>query len=176
MSPGRVNVTVTLDGSTIQRTQNTLQFDFIADASVSRISPVRGDIIGGYPVFVIGNNYVNSSSIACKFGSMNSRGIYVTRNTVVCLAPSTIGKPLVLAVPVAVEVTNNGYDFSASGIMFSYNKETCDAGGYCADMVPQSSPNGTFSPPNSRNFTLCNPGKKIRNTSVGLQFYVSQIM
>jgi hypothetical protein len=151
-------VSVSLDGSTVQYTQNTLQFDFIDDATVSRINPVRGDIIGGYPVFVVGNNYVNSSSLACKFGDLNTRGIYVTKNTVVCLAPSTIGKALVLAIPVAVEVTNNGYDFSANDIMFTYNKEACAAGVYCADMVPQFSPNGTFSPPNSRNFTLCNPG------------------
>jgi hypothetical protein len=156
--PGLVNVTLTIDGTSIHPENEQLQFYYTPDVSVDKISPEFGYTSGGYYVFVFGSNFINSTSLGCIFSDMKSRGVFISNNTIVCLAPSTIGLSK-LAQPdsVAVEVTTNGYDYSSSRVMFSYS-EPCDSGFFCPGMIRQLCPNGTFCPVNSRNFTLCNPG------------------
>ena len=51
-----------------------------------------GDVAGGYPVFLLGNNFVNTSALGCRFADLRTRGIFVSNHTILCLAPSTIGQ------------------------------------------------------------------------------------
>jgi hypothetical protein len=155
---GRVNVTVSLDGTLTHPIDNTLQYVFLPDASVDSIVPTKGAQSGGYPVFIVGNNFVNVSSLLCLFGDRKARGIFISINSIVCLAPSVIGRALLVEKMLPLEISMNGYDYTESQITFSYNKETSEAGGFFDGMSRVSSPNGTFSPPNSNNFTLCDPG------------------
>ena len=150
-------MTVSLDGSLIHPVEDILQFYFLPDTSVSSIVPKRGSKVGGYPVFIIGSNFVNTSSLGCLFDDMRSRGIYVSASTVLCLAPAWAGRAQLASNSVQVEVTLNGYDYSDSRMLFDYY-DGCEAGGFCLGGVRQLAPNGTFCPPNSNNFTLCSPG------------------
>jgi hypothetical protein len=156
--PGRVNVTVFLDGVRIQAENNQLEFLYVSDTSVDRINPTYGFWAGGYPVYVFGSNFLNVTSLGCLFGSMPSRGIFISNTSIICLAPSPIGK-LHLKRPdiVPVEVTVNGLDYSRSNVTFSY-KDPCPAGYFCSSTTQFLSPNGTFCQENSRNFTLCPQG------------------
>ena len=51
-----------------------------------------GDVAGGYPVFLLGNNFVNTSALGCRFADLLTRGIFVSNHTILCIAPSTIGQ------------------------------------------------------------------------------------
>ena len=46
---------------------------------------------------------------------------------------------------VPVEVTNNGMDFTDSGVLFEYRR-ACDAGHYCSGAHAAPCPNGTMCP------------------------------
>jgi hypothetical protein len=155
---GSVNVTVLLDGVPVHDEMNSLQFLFTADVSVDKVSPSFGYTSGEYPVFVFGSNFLNTSSLGCRFADMDTRGIYINNNSLVCVAPSPLGR-MALKSPgaVTVEVTLNGQDYSESGVFFAYS-EPCDQGFFCPGMTRQLCPNGTYCPENSRNFTLCPPG------------------
>ena len=126
-------MTVSLDGTLTHPIGDTLEFVFVQDVSVKSLTPLRGSKAGGYPVFVFGNNFINTSSIGCLFNDMRSRGTFVSTSTVVCSAPSWAGRALLASNAVRVEVTVNGYDYSASGVMFQYY-DTCEAGGFCLGM------------------------------------------
>ena len=156
--PGRVRVSLIGNSVPLNAANNTLEFMYAPDVSVDKITPEFGYTSGDFPVFVFGSNFVNTSSLGCRFADMKSRAIYLSNNSLVCLSPSPIGRPELKDVKnVPVEVTVNGYDFSESRVMFSYS-EPCDQGFFCPGMSRQLCPNGTYCPVNSRNFTLCAPG------------------
>ena len=155
---GLVNVSVIAGNRLISSQSNNLQYLFSADVSVDKISPSFGYTSGIFPVFIFGSNFLNTSSLGCKFADMLSRGIYLSNNTMICLAPSPLGRPeLNSYLHITVEVTVNGYDYSDSGVQFQYT-EPCDLGFFCPGMTRQLCPNGTYCPANSVNFTLCSPG------------------
>ena len=74
---------------------------------------------------------------------MKSRGIYLSNSSIICLAPSPIGRPAFASVFVSVEVTVNGFDYSESDIKFRYS-EPCDPGFFCPGLGRSLCPNGTF--------------------------------
>jgi len=158
-TPGLVKVSLTSEGTLLHRPEDSLDFLFALDVSVEKVTPPNGYTSGGYAIFVFGSNFLNTSSLGCAFADMKSRGIFLSSNSLICLAPSPLGRPEIRysnAIP--VEVTNNGYDYSDSGILFSYF-EPCDAGFFCPGLGKSLCPNGTYCPQNSRNFTLCPPGQ-----------------
>ena len=155
--PGRVNITVVAEGTRLHAEDNFLEFVFTPDVSVDKITPEFGYTSGGYPVFVFGSNFINTTFLGCRFGDMLSRGIFLSNTTIVCLAPSPLGRSELASKSVNVEVTVNGVDFSESRIAFDYS-EPCDEGWFCPGMTRQLCPNGTYCPVGSRNFTLCPPG------------------
>ncbi len=155
--PGRVNVTLLQDGTPLHAPEESLEFLYTADVSVDKVYPPFGYTAGGYAVFVFGSNFLNTSSLGCRFADMQSRGIYLSNSSVICLAPSPLGRAEFATDLVDVEVSNNGYDFSESGIQFRYS-EPCDSGFFCPGLGRSLCPNGTMCPVNSRNFTLCTPG------------------
>ena len=156
--PGLVNISVLLDGSHIHSDQTNLQFLYVPDVSVDKITPEFGYTSGQYPVLVFGSNFLNSTALGCRFSDMLSRGVFLTNNSIVCLAPSPLGRSeLSDYSKVTVEITVNGYDYTDSGVTFKYS-EPCDQGFFCPGMSRQLCPNGTYCPPNSQNFTICEPG------------------
>ncbi|RYH31690.1 hypothetical protein EON65_02100 [archaeon] len=156
--PGRVKVGILADGVLIHSPQTMLDFVYAPDVSVDKITPEFGYTAGEFPVIVFGSNFVNTSSLGCMFADMKSRAIFLSKNALVCLSPSPLGRAeLVNLDAVAVEVTVNGLDYSESNVTFAYS-QPCDQGFFCPGMTRQLCPNGTYCPENSRNFTLCEPG------------------
>ncbi|CAM9092103.1 unnamed protein product, partial [Ectocarpus fasciculatus] len=155
--PGRVSVSVEMDGNMYNELDGRLEFVFYPDPSVDKISPPFGYTAGGYPVFIFGSNIVNTTALGCKFADMYSRGMFISNTTMVCLGPSPLGRSELRNDSVAVEITLNGYDYTTNSIQFIYS-EPCDEGFFCPGLTRQLCPNGTYCPQNSRNFTLCPPG------------------
>ena len=155
--PGLVNISIVSEGTRLHSADNYLEFMYNPDVSVDKITPEFGYTSGGYPVFVFGSNFVNTTFLGCKFGDMKSRGIFLSNSSVICLAPSPLGRAALRSITVKVDVTINGVDYSENGIEFDYS-EPCDEGWFCPGMSRQLCPNGTYCPINSRNFTLCPPG------------------
>ena len=141
--PGRVNVTLTSDGTLLHKPEDTLEFLYTADVSVDKITPPFGYTAGGYAVFVFGSNFLNTTSLGCSFADMKSRGIYLSNTSLICLAPSPLGRSELASNLVSVEVTVNGYDYSESKIRFKYS-EPCDPGFFCPGLGRSLCPNGTF--------------------------------
>jgi hypothetical protein len=156
--PGKVNVTVFSASASLMST-TSVEYNFTPDVSIYRVHPASGPKIGGYPVFILGNNFINSTSLGCMFGDMQSRAMFLNPNTVLCLAPSPIGRPIFQYddYSVSVEVTNNGYDYSNSNISFYYY-QSCEDGSFCMGSTSHLCPNGTYCERNANNFTLCAPG------------------
>ena len=156
--PGLVNVSLLLDGALLHAPSKSLQFLYAPDVSVDKITPEFGYTAGDFPVFVFGSNFINTTALGCRFADLESRGIFLTNSSILCLLPSPLGHPELANVDsLAVEVTVNGLDYSESGIIFEYS-EPCDQGFFCPGLSRQLCPNGTYCPVNSRNFTLCGPG------------------
>ena len=156
--PGRVNVSLVSDGALLHPTHQSLQFLYAADVSIDKITPESGYTSGDFPVFIFGANFLNTTGLGCRFADMLSRGIFLSNVSVLCLAPSPIGRPdLARLDSITVEVTLNGLDYTDSGVLFAF-KEPCDQGFYCPGSAKQSCPNGTYCPVNARNFTICSPG------------------
>ena len=155
--PGIVNVSVVADGSLTHPADQNLQFGFMPDVSVDKIKPQFGYTSGEFAVLVFGTNFINTTSLGCRFADMASRGVYLSNQSLMCLAPSPLGRSLLRSTLVKLEVTVNGYDFSESGIVFNYS-QPCDQGFFCSGVSRQLCPNGTFCPTNSLNFSLCPPG------------------
>jgi hypothetical protein len=164
--PGILPFYLTRDGSRLSSTENDIEYTYYHDSSVAKVIPDNAPVSGGQAIFVIGNNFKNSTSLRCRFADMVSAGLYVTNQTIVCLAPSPIGRAeLKVMSPtheganrtVNIEVSINGFDYSESRTQFRYT-EGCDEGFYCPGGGRFMCPNGTFCPTNSRNFTLCSPG------------------
>lgn len=178
--PGLVSFKVSRDGydGNTHFANGQHQFLYLREPSVYLVRPNKGKIQGGVAVFVTGTNFVNSTSLGCKFGSALSRGTFINVRTMVCIAPS-VGLP-VSNVPVTVTV--NGIDYSepsatasvggggGGGAVYSY-LGGCPIGNYCgpretAYRIP--APNGTYVPSgNMLNFTLCTAGSFQPKTGQG---------
>lgn len=156
--PGLVKISLLGDGIPLHPLNQSLDFLYVADISVDKITPEFGYTAGEFPVIVFGSNFLNTTSLGCMFGDMKSRGIFLSKDAILCLSPSPLGRPLLADLDnVPVEVTVNGFDYSQSNISFAYS-QPCDKGFFCPGMTRQLCPNGTYCPENSRNFTLCEPG------------------
>jgi hypothetical protein len=156
--PGMVNVAVILDGILLHPPDKALNFLFTSDVSVDLIFPNVGYTAGEFPILVFGSNFLNTTSLGCQFADMKSRGVFLSNSSLMCLLPSPLGRTALFDLSnVTVEVTVNGYDYSDSGVIFSYS-QPCDQGFFCPGLNRQLCPNGTYCPENSRNFTLCPPG------------------
>lgn len=155
--PGVVNVSVIAEGTLMHPVEQSLQFAYVPDVSVDKIKPQFGYTAGEFTVFVFGSNFINVTALGCRFADMTTRGLYLSNTSMMCLAPSPLGRNLLASTLVKVEVTVNGYDYSESGILFNYS-EPCDQGFFCPGTSRQLCPNGTYCPMNSLNFSLCPPG------------------
>ena len=108
--PGLVNVTILHDNTPLHPPEQSLEFLYTADVSVSKVYPPSGYTSGGYAVFIFGSNFLNTTSLGCSFADMKSRGIYLSNTSMICLAPSPLGRSKFASNFVSVEVTVNGFD------------------------------------------------------------------
>ena len=151
--PGMLPVAVGDEVDMRSTTQPGLKFLRILDASVSHVIPTRGLWTGQIPIFVRGVNFLNTTSLQCRFGTAVVRGVFISPRAVACIAPFvTSGKR------VFVDISNNGIDFTASGIAYEY-LEKCARGFYCSGLDMSPAPNGTVvSRSGSLNFSTCPVG------------------
>ena len=135
-------------------------FQYFSTPSVSQLVPNEGLAVGQIPVFVRGKHFLNTSSLTCRFGNSRlSRAVYISSTLLSCIAPSRLAIGRNVTGVVAVDVSNNGNDFTHSGVLFTY-RDDCPSQKYCPQLNMMNCPNGT-SCENIRgnfNFTLCEPG------------------
>ncbi|MDR3454951.1 MAG: IPT/TIG domain-containing protein, partial [Rhodoferax sp.] len=123
MPGGVVAVSVTLNG--VDFSANSVVFTFVASLSVTGLSPGSGSVTGGdaVSVSVAGlSSPVNVSSVWCSFGLVVTPAVSVTGNVVTCVSPGVGDGPL-LSQWVAVEVSENGEDYTTDGVQFEYTAD-----------------------------------------------------
>lgn len=155
--PSRVPLSVTMDGVMFSA---SIDFVFVDNAAVFLLNPTRGLVTGQLPVFVRGKGFVNSTALKCAFGDRIVRATFVSPRLLVCISPSRVSAFDQAAESVAVEVANNGADFTSSGVSFQY-LGACEPGAYAPGLGMLPCPNGTACSGAGAcaiNFTLCAPG------------------
>jgi hypothetical protein len=69
-------------------TTSRFPFLYYQDPTMSRISPVCGPaVVAGTPVSVYGSGFINTTSLTCRFGLTNTRGVYVSSSYIICPSP-----------------------------------------------------------------------------------------
>ena len=121
--PGTVVVRVSNDGEELST--SGVPLTFTAQLRVSSLSPHTGPTGGGTQLSVSGFGFSNSSSLKCRFQVGARRGTqtpavmpvaatYVSATKLTCITPAQpVGG-------VVVEVSLNGQDFTADGLVFQY--------------------------------------------------------
>ena len=156
--PGRVMVQVTNNG--VDFSSTAAEYLYVKETSVQEVRPTEVLETGQVPVLVKGSNFLNTSTLACRFGAVSVRASFLTPWLVTCTAPSHSAQPRLQRrfglFP--VEVSVNGLDYTESGKMIEYVQSSPE-GYYEQDWVPALSPNGTYCPGGGKvNFSLCEPG------------------
>ncbi len=96
----------------------------MSEIVVLGLVPNNGLESGQLPVFILGNNFQNSSEmLACRFGSYSISAIFISDSVLLCISPPHPSGA------VAVEVTVNGVTWSNSRLIFHYRR--CNRGSYC---------------------------------------------
>jgi len=125
---GDVSLSVSNNG--VDYSSTTVQYTYRAVARVTSIAPQGGSVDGGTVVLVTGSDFVDSGSLACKFGdAAASAATFVSATSVRCVAPSGSSGS------VAVEVSNNGADFTKDSVQFRYH-----ASAAVSSLAPGSGP------------------------------------
>ncbi|RHY92009.1 hypothetical protein DYB35_001665 [Aphanomyces astaci] len=153
-SVGTIPLHVTWNG--VDEAVDALPFQFVDDLEVSVLTPLHSLVTGQRPVFVKGLNFLNSSSLACRFGELMSPATFISPTLLVCIVPSRVGNLVDPVGLVSFDVTCNGVDFTSSGLQFEY-LGACPALRYCTDHDIALVPNGTFPASDGRNFSQCPP-------------------
>jgi IPT/TIG domain len=115
---GLAAVRVTVNG--VDWSEAALTYRYTPSVSVSAVWPRSGSALGGTAVTVSGTGFSSAASslFYCRFGSVlvPSDSVQQHGTTAVCRAP-----PMPAGTVVSVDITNNGADFSTSGLTYSYN-------------------------------------------------------
>ena len=111
---GRMDVDVSNNGGT-DYSASGVPFLYYNTPSVTAVRPAAAPLAGNYTVTVQGSNYVSTSLLTCRFGTHLRLGSYATASAVMCVAPSAAAPG-----PVTVDVSNNGVDFTASSVAFTW--------------------------------------------------------
>ena len=124
------------------------------------VRPTKVLETGQVPVMLKGSNFMNTTTLACRFGSAVVKASFVAHWLVVCMAPSHSAQLHLQRKfgSFSVELSVNGIDYTDSGKTIEYIQASPE-GHYVQDWVPSLSPNGTYSTGGGDgNFTLCHPG------------------
>lgn len=156
--PGLVIVRVANNGADFSLTAS--EFLYIDDPSLEDVRPAKVLETGQVPVMLKGSNFMNTTTLACRFGSAVVRASFIAHWLVVCMAPSHSAQLRLHRKfgSFSVELSVNGIDYTDSGQAIEYIQASPE-GHYAQDWVSSLSPNGTYSAEGGGgNFTLCHPG------------------
>ena len=132
-------------------TINTATFVYQVPPKISGIIPKVGLSGSRSPIFITGSNFVNTSSLTCRFGQELATATYLSSRSILCVA----GVEQSGTRTVFVEVSTNGVDFSEQRLLFHFAQ--CPSGSYCPESEAILCPRGAFCG-GGKNFTLCPPG------------------
>ena len=137
--PELVEVSFTLNGDDFftGTEHNVVNFAFELTEVVTSIYPLMGDSAGGTKVVVSGSGFVNSPSLKCKFGnvesSISTAAEFISTNAVQCTSPPMSEHTIAVnrrypqersdsgsASNFVLSVSNNGLDFSTDVVKFTY--------------------------------------------------------
>ena len=107
---GLVSIDVT--NNALDFSVTSVFFAYRLPESVSFIVPPLGPTLGGTNISVYGRNFVNSDSLACKFGNIIAKANFVNETCIICFSPSLAEGIWI------VEVSNNLADFSNNLVDF----------------------------------------------------------
>jgi hypothetical protein len=131
---GKYSLEVTQNGQDYTKSGHV--FRYYHPCKVINISPTSGPSKkAGTNVKVYGENFVNSSSLQCRFGLLTVPATFVRSSEIFCSAPPIEDGALEYTQPsgyypqrmrgrlVSFEVSNNGQDFTAGGHEFLYMED-----------------------------------------------------
>jgi len=147
---GEIDVSVSGNGRDMSSI-NAVTFSYQVPPRISGVVPRVGLSGGRSPIFVTGTNFVNSTSLTCRFGQEISQATFLSSRSMLCIA----GLEQTGTRTVFVEVSNNAKDFSDQRLLFHFAQ--CPSGSYCPDSEAIACPRGAFCG-GGKNFTLCPPG------------------
>lgn len=156
--PGLVMVQVANNGMDFSPTG--AEYLYVNDIALKDVRPVEVLETGQVPVLVTGFNFMNTSTLACRFGATVVQASFVTPWLVACMAPSHSTQPRLQRKlgTFSVEVSVNGLDYTDSGKTIEYIQASVE-GQYAQNWIPALCPNGTYcTGMGNLNFTLCEPG------------------
>jgi hypothetical protein len=84
--------------------------------TITHVSPTSGSEFGQTNVRVFGSNFINSLSLKCRFGTTVVSGFWQSSAVVDCMSPPKPG-----GTEVIVSVSNNGFDFPNSVVLFLFS-------------------------------------------------------
>lgn len=95
------------------------ELDVVKTHTIHDIFPVSGPKSGGTEVMIQGHNFLNVETLSCRFGGLPQvRAIFQSPEAIKCMTPpksdDTDGNVMF------VEVTNNGYHFAPSSVLFHF--------------------------------------------------------
>jgi hypothetical protein len=112
LPPGDIHVDVSNNG--FDFTGDAVLFEAYVAHKLTAVEPRSGSIFGGFEVFLYGEDFRDSSSAVCRFGSLLAPVAYVSATNVSCVAPPQQEGQ------VAVEYSLNGVDFTSHAVSFDY--------------------------------------------------------
>ncbi len=146
-------------------------FEFVFDPSLLEVFPKNVISWGGTPLWLTGANFLNSTELACRVGSVVVPAFFVSSEVISCIAPAHDAQPRLMHTigRFEIEMTVNGVDFTDSGaeiVYYSPGGGRENVKGHYASLATgllTKSPSGTFADTsvkyaNAYNFTLCNAG------------------
>lgn len=93
-------------------------FYYYAQPVVTALDPGHGNATGGELVAVVGKGFLSTPEMVCRFGAASPvTATFVSAEKILCHSPAYVmgSDPVV-----AVEIAENGVDFTDNGVTFSY--------------------------------------------------------
>ncbi|CAM9097538.1 unnamed protein product, partial [Hapterophycus canaliculatus] len=156
--PGLVKVRVANNGDDFSFM--SVEYLYTNEISVNYLRPTEVLETGQVPVLVTGSNFLNTSTAACRFGTITVRASFLSPWLIACTAPSHSAQPRLQRStgPFPVAVSVNGVDYTDTSQTIEYIR-TNQEGHYTQDWAPALSPNGTYCDGvDGSNFSSCRPG------------------
>ena len=120
-----VAVTVSSVAGCEQFVEGGVNFDFYQTPSISALLPASGWAGAAMAVTVTGSNFLHSASLMCRFGlHAPLQATFRSESVVLCAVPLALVPAVQEALPVVLEVSNNGLDFTSDGHFFSLTPPT----------------------------------------------------
>ena len=116
-------MTVEVTSNGLDWTSSGVVFTYLSPLEVSGLSPNIGPLSGGTVVRVSGSGFEDATDgarkLSCRFGrSVVSAAVTGVNGVALCVAPASQSLGAV-----AVEITNNGVEFTSNGWMFHYGPD-----------------------------------------------------